>query len=134
MIFLLEFHAEVERERIKAQNALKDIKNIEELIINATNQALQAEKKLNGSENNAEYARKIAQDSQVSIINVIYNVIYDIILYVLNIKYFYIRDMQKKLVQKQTTLELKRIKLKQKQFAQEMKLKNYIKGQIVQIL
>lgn len=108
MIFLLEFHAEVERERIKAQNALKDIKNIEELIINATNQALQAEKKLNGSENNAEYARKIAQDSQVSIINVIYN----IILYVLNIKYFYIRDMQKKLVQKQTILELKRIKLK----------------------
>lgn len=124
MIFLLEFHAEVERERIKAQNALKDIKNIEELIINATNQALQAEKKLNGSENNAEYARKIAQDSQVSIINVIYN----IILYVLNIKYFYIRDMQKKLVQKQTILELKRIKLKQKQFAQEMKLKNYTKG------
>lgn len=72
IIFLLEFHAEVERERIKAQNALKDIKNIEELIINATNQALQAEKKLNGSENNAEYARKIAQDSQVGIINIIY--------------------------------------------------------------
>lgn len=51
--------------------------------------------------------------------NIIYNIMYNIIyflyfyiFYILNTKYFYIRDMQKKLVQKQMTLEPKRIKLK----------------------
>ena len=59
-----EFHAEVERERIKAQDALKDIGDIEDLIINAINQAAQANKILTGSEDNAKLARERAQNAQ----------------------------------------------------------------------
>ena len=59
-----EFHAEVEKERVKAQDALKDIKNIESLIMDAKEKASQAEKILNGSEYKAESAREIAQDAQ----------------------------------------------------------------------
>lgn len=59
-----EFDAEVQRERIKAQDALKDIQNIEELINNASIQAREAEEVLNGSEDNAKKAREIAQNAQ----------------------------------------------------------------------
>lgn len=62
----LEFHAEVERERIKAQDALKDIGDIEDLIINAVNHAAQANEILTGSEDNARLARERAQDAQVN--------------------------------------------------------------------
>jgi len=61
----LEFDAEVQRERIKAQSALKDIQKIEELINNADMQARETEKVLNGSESNAKSAREIAQNAQV---------------------------------------------------------------------
>lgn len=62
----LEFDAEVQRERIKAQDALKDIKEIEALVNNAVEQARQAEDVLSGSEDNAKYAREIAQNAQVN--------------------------------------------------------------------
>ncbi|CAL7935288.1 unnamed protein product [Xylocopa violacea] len=61
---LSEFNAEVERERVKAQDALKGIKHIEELIRNAAEQSILAEEILNGSENKAEYAHKKAQEAQ----------------------------------------------------------------------
>lgn len=59
-----EFHAEVERERVKARDALKDIRDIEALIASAEEQTLRAEEILLDSEENAEYARKKAQDAQ----------------------------------------------------------------------
>jgi len=62
---VLEFDAEVQRERIKAQSALKDIQKIEELINNANMQAIETERVLNGSEGNAKSAREIAQNAQV---------------------------------------------------------------------
>lgn len=74
IILFLEFHAEVEKERVKAQDALKDIKNIESLIMDAKEKASQAEKILDGSEYKAESAREIAQDAQVSTVNPICNI------------------------------------------------------------
>lgn len=74
IILFLEFHAEVERERVKAQDALKDIKNIESLIMDAKEKASQAEKILDGSEYKAESARQIAQDAQVGTVNPICNI------------------------------------------------------------
>jgi hypothetical protein len=59
----------VQRERIKAQEALKDIESIEELINNASMQAREAERVLNGSEGNAKNAREIAQNAQVKSFN-----------------------------------------------------------------
>ncbi|XP_076248690.1 laminin subunit gamma-1 [Calliopsis andreniformis] len=59
-----EFDAEVQRERIKAQDALKDIKDIEALVSKAIQQEQQVEQILNGSEDNATYAREIAQNAQ----------------------------------------------------------------------
>ena len=64
--YISEFDAEVQRERIKAQDALKDIKDIEALISNAISQAVEAKKILTGSEDNAKYAREIAQNAQVN--------------------------------------------------------------------
>lgn len=61
----------MQRERIKAQEALKDIESIEELINNASIQAREAERVLNGSEGNAKNAREIAQNAQVKIIPLI---------------------------------------------------------------
>lgn len=61
----LEFDAEVQRERVKAQDALKDIENIKELIEIANTQAAEVERVLNGSEDNAKNAREIAQNAQV---------------------------------------------------------------------
>lgn len=55
----------MQRERIKAQSALKDIQKIEELINNASTQARETERVLNGSEGNAKSAREIAQNAQV---------------------------------------------------------------------
>lgn len=55
----------MQRERIKAQSALKDIEKIEELINNANMQARETERVLNGSEGNAKSAREIAQNAQV---------------------------------------------------------------------
>lgn len=55
----------MQRERVKAQTALEDIQIIEELIDNASVQAKEAEKALNGSEGNAKSAREIAQNAQV---------------------------------------------------------------------
>lgn len=43
-----------------------DIQNIQKITMNAEERILQVEKVLNGSENIAEYARKIAQNAQVS--------------------------------------------------------------------
>lgn len=66
MIFIvLEFDAEVQRERVKAQSALKNIQKIEELINSANAQARETERVLNGSEGNAKNAREIAQNAQV---------------------------------------------------------------------
>ncbi|XP_076636198.1 laminin subunit gamma-1 isoform X1 [Colletes latitarsis] len=59
-----EFDAEVKRERIKAQDALKGINDISMMIADARRQAMQAEEVLIGSENNAKNARKIAQNAQ----------------------------------------------------------------------
>ncbi|KAG7211484.1 hypothetical protein KM043_010758 [Ampulex compressa] len=61
---LSEFDAEVQRERVKAQEALQDIKLIEAFINNATEEAAAAEIVLNGSEENAKNARKLAQNAQ----------------------------------------------------------------------
>ncbi|XP_033323034.2 laminin subunit gamma-1 isoform X1 [Megalopta genalis] len=58
------FDAEVQGERIKAQDALKDIQNIEALIIDATRQVERAEKILRGSEDSAKYTRETAQKAQ----------------------------------------------------------------------
>lgn len=63
--YSLEFDAEVQREWIKAQDALKNIENIEKLIMNVGNQAVEAENVLNGSEENATYAYETAQNAQV---------------------------------------------------------------------
>lgn len=65
MKLFLEFDAEVQRERVKAQDALKDIQNIKELINMANTQAGEVERALNGSEDNAKNAREIAQNAQV---------------------------------------------------------------------
>lgn len=54
----------MQRERVKAQNALLDIQIIEELIDNVSVQAKEAERVLNGSEGNAKSAREIAQNAQ----------------------------------------------------------------------
>lgn len=59
-----EFDAEVQRERIKAQDALQDIDDIEKLIESASMQAKEVERVLNGSEGNAKSAREIAQNAQ----------------------------------------------------------------------
>ncbi|XP_011142346.1 laminin subunit gamma-1 [Harpegnathos saltator] len=59
-----EFDAEVQRERVKAQDALKDIQSIKELIDIATTQTREVERALNGSEDNAKNAREIAQNAQ----------------------------------------------------------------------
>lgn len=64
-LIVLEFDAEVQRERVKAQEALKDIDSIEELINSANMQARETERVLNGSEDNAKSAREIAQNAQV---------------------------------------------------------------------
>lgn len=64
-LLFLEFDAEVQRERVKAQNALKDIQSIKELIDMANAQAEEVERALNGSEENAKNAREIAQNAQV---------------------------------------------------------------------
>lgn len=64
----LEFDAEVQRERVKAQDALKDIESIKELISNVSLQAREAERVLNGSEDNAKNAREIAQNAQVKLL------------------------------------------------------------------
>jgi len=61
---VLEFDAEVQRERIKAQDALQDIDDIEKLIDTASMQAKEVERVLNGSEGNAKSAREIAQNAQ----------------------------------------------------------------------
>lgn len=62
---ILEFDAEVQRERIKAQDALQDIDNIEKLIDTASMKAKEVARVLNGSEGNAKSAREIAQNAQV---------------------------------------------------------------------
>lgn len=58
----------MQRERVKAQSALKDIQKIEELINNANTQAKKTESVLNGSEGNAKSAREIAQNAQVRLL------------------------------------------------------------------
>lgn len=109
--YSLEFDAEVQRERIKAQDALKDIKDIEALISNAINQAVQAKKILSGSEDNAKYAREIAQNAQV---NNSFAFPESMIRRDPSYPkyYFSIRHTLKKPVQKRTLLELKQTKLK----------------------
>lgn len=62
----------MQRERIKAQSALKDIQKIEELINNASIQARETERVLNGSEGNAKSAREIAQNAQVRLLKLIF--------------------------------------------------------------
>lgn len=56
----------MQRERVKAQDALRNIQSIKELIDNASAQARKAEGALNGSEDNAKHAREIAQNAQVN--------------------------------------------------------------------
>lgn len=65
--------------------------------MDATEKALQAENILNGSEDKAERARKIAQDAQVGVIYFMCIIKYKYI-YVLSMKYVYIRHMRKRLV------------------------------------
>ncbi|XP_031846744.1 laminin subunit gamma-1 isoform X2 [Nomia melanderi] len=60
-----EFDAEVQRERIRAQDALKNISSIEAMIVYATEQTEQAEEILRGSEDNAKYTRETAQKAQI---------------------------------------------------------------------
>lgn len=55
----------MQRERVKAQNALMDIQNIKELIDLANSQSEKVETALNGSEDDAKNAREIAQNAQV---------------------------------------------------------------------
>lgn len=62
----------MQRERVKAQSALKDIQKIEELINNASIQARETERVLNGSEGNAKSAREIAQNAQVRLLKLIF--------------------------------------------------------------
>lgn len=61
----------MQRERVKAQSALKDIQKIEDLINNANTLARETERVLNGSEGNAKSAREIAQNAQVSLFKLI---------------------------------------------------------------
>lgn len=60
-----EFDAEVQRERVKAQDALKDIQTIEELINTATARTRETEQVLSGSEERAKAARETAQNAQM---------------------------------------------------------------------
>lgn len=64
MLFYLEFDDEVQRERIKAQDALESTEKIEIMIQTAIKDIFQLEKILNGSENNARSAHEKAQHAQ----------------------------------------------------------------------
>ncbi|XP_067209558.1 laminin subunit gamma-1 isoform X2 [Linepithema humile] len=59
-----EFDAEVQRERVKAQDALKNIHSIEELIRNANQKAEDMTIVINGAGNSVDNARKVAQNAQ----------------------------------------------------------------------
>lgn len=61
----LEFDAEVQKERIKAQDALKDIQEIEALVRNAVIKVNETQTALLDAETNAKNAREIAQHAQV---------------------------------------------------------------------
>lgn len=67
MLFYLEFDDEVQRERIKAQDALESTEKIEIMIQTAIKDIFQLEKILNGSENNARSAHEKAQHAQVNL-------------------------------------------------------------------
>jgi hypothetical protein len=57
----------VQRERVKAQDALKNIHSIEELIHNVNKKAEDMEIVINGAGNSVDNARKVAQNAQVII-------------------------------------------------------------------
>ncbi|EFN65099.1 Laminin subunit gamma-1 [Camponotus floridanus] len=67
-----EFDAEVQRERIKAQDALQDIDDIEKLIESASMQAKEVERVLNGSEDkasaNANNIRMEANKTKIAVL------------------------------------------------------------------
>lgn len=57
----------MQRERIKAQDALKNIHSIEELIRNVNKKAEDMATVINGAGNSVDNARKVAQNAQVII-------------------------------------------------------------------
>lgn len=57
----------MQRERIKAQDALKSTEKIEVMIQTAIEDVFKLEKILNGSENNAKSAYEKAQHAQVNL-------------------------------------------------------------------
>ncbi|XP_066585793.1 laminin subunit gamma-1 [Prorops nasuta] len=61
---LNEFDAEVQKERITAQEALKDITEINKTINEANQKSEEAQEALTGAEVNAKSARQIAQEAQ----------------------------------------------------------------------
>lgn len=65
-IIRLEFDAEVQRERLLAQESLRDIEAIRNLIDESFEKTRIANQTLNGAEANAVHARDIAKEAQVS--------------------------------------------------------------------
>lgn len=62
----------MQRERVKAQDALKNIHSIEELIRDANKKADDMAIVINGAGNSVDNARKVAQNAQVIIKEILY--------------------------------------------------------------